>query len=101
MMLQSGSISTVTQAWNLAMFGNNRLFAFCISSRGIDDIWPGWESSRKMRVLAHFTIHVVEIIQLYTDQPYMWLEHGHHPSSSVFQPHVWLDTISNSWNNTK
>ena len=39
-------------------------------------------SSRKMRVLAHFTIHVVEIIQLYTDQPYMWLEHGHHPCSN-------------------
>ena len=25
------------------MFGNNRCFAFCISSRGIDDILPGWE----------------------------------------------------------
>ena len=25
------------------MFGNNRFFAFCISSRGIDDILPGWE----------------------------------------------------------
>ena len=23
------------QAWNLAMFGNNRFFAFCISRRGI------------------------------------------------------------------
>ena len=55
-------------------------------------------SSRKRGVLAHFTIHMVEIIQLYTDQPYMWLKHGHHPSSSVFQPHVWLDTISNSLN---
>ena len=25
------------------MFGNNRFFAFCISSRGIDEILPGWE----------------------------------------------------------
>ena len=36
-------ISPVAHAWNLAMFGNNRLFAFYISSRGIDDILPGWE----------------------------------------------------------
>ena len=36
-------------------------------------------SSRKMRVLGHFTIHMV---QLYTDQPHVWLEHGHHPCSS-------------------
>ena len=36
-------------------------------------------SSRKMRVLGHFTIHMV---QLYTDQPHVWLEHGHHPSSN-------------------
>ena len=35
--------SSVAQAWNLAMFGNNRFFAFCISSRGIDEILPGWE----------------------------------------------------------
>ena len=59
------------------------------------------ESSRKMRVLAHFTIHMVEIIQLYTDQPHTWLGFRYHPSSSVFQPYVWLGTISNSWNNTK
>ena len=58
-------------------------------------------SSRKMRVLAHFTIHMVEIIQLYTYQPHTWLGFRHHPSSSVFQPYVWLGTISNSWNNTK
>ena len=25
------------------MFGNNRFFACCISSRGIGDILPGWE----------------------------------------------------------
>ena len=25
------------------MFGNNRFFAFCISSKGIDEILPGWE----------------------------------------------------------
>ena len=35
--------SPETQAWNLAMFGNNRFFAFCISSRGIDEILPEWE----------------------------------------------------------
>ena len=35
--------SPEAQAWNLAMFGNNRFFAFCISSRGIDGILPGWE----------------------------------------------------------
>ena len=58
-------------------------------------------SSRKMRVLAHFTIHMVEFIQLYTNQPHTWLGFRHHPSSSVFQPYIWLDTISNSWNNTK
>ena len=58
-------------------------------------------SSRKMRVLAHFTIHMVEIIQLYTDQPHTWLGFRYHPSSSVFQPYVWLGTISNSLNNTK
>ena len=28
--------------------------------------WVGDVSSRKMRVLAHFTIHMVEIIQLYS-----------------------------------
>ena len=55
-------------------------------------------SSRKVPVLAHFTIHMVEIIQLYTDQPHTWLGFRHHPSSSVFQPYVWLDTISNSLN---
>ena len=65
---------------------------------GIDTLYF---SSRKMRVLAHFTIHMVEIIQLYTNQPRMWLGFRHHPSSSVFQPYVWLGTISNSWNNTK
>ena len=62
---------------------------------------PTQGSSRKMRVLAHFTIHMVEIIQLYTDQPHTWLGFRYHPSSSVFQPYVWLGTISNSWNNTK
>ena len=35
--------SPEAQAWNLAMFGNNRFFAFCISYRGIDDILPEWE----------------------------------------------------------
>ena len=25
------------------MFGNNRCFAFCISSIGIDEFLPGWE----------------------------------------------------------
>ena len=58
-------------------------------------------SSRKMRVLAHFTIHMVEFIQLYTDQPHTWLGFHHHPSSSVFQPYVWLGTISNSLKFTK
>ena len=42
----------------------------------------GPTSSRKMRVLAHFTIHMVEIIQLYTDQPHTWLGFRHHPSSN-------------------
>ena len=37
------SHSPEAQAWNLAMFGNNRFLAFCISSRGIDGILPGWE----------------------------------------------------------
>ena len=41
--LGNRSDSPEAQAWNLAMFGNNRLFAFCISSRGIDEILPGWE----------------------------------------------------------
>ena len=38
-------ISPEAQAWNLAMFGNNIFFAFCISSRGIKlyEILPGWE----------------------------------------------------------
>ena len=36
-------------------------------------------SSRKRGVLGQFTIHMV---QLYTDQPYMWLEHEHHPTSN-------------------
>ena len=36
-------------------------------------------SSRKRGVLGQFTIHMV---QLYTDQPYMWLEHEHHPCSN-------------------
>ena len=35
--------SPEAQAWNLAMFGNNRFFAFCISYRGIDEILPEWE----------------------------------------------------------
>ena len=35
-------------------------------------------------------MHMVEFIQLYTNQPYVWLEFRHHPSSSVFQPYVWL-----------
>ena len=39
-------------------------------------------SSRKMRVLAHFTIHMVEIIQLYTYQPRMWLGFRYHPCSN-------------------
>ena len=47
-------------------------------------------SSRKVPVLGQFTIHMVEIIQLYTDQPRMWLGFRHHPSSSVFQPYIWL-----------
>ena len=45
-------------------------------------------SSRKMRVLGQFTIHMVEFIQLYTDQPHTWLGFRHHPSSSVFQPYI-------------
>ena len=36
-------------------------------------------SSRKMRVLAHFTIHMV---QLYTYQPHTWLGFRHHPCSN-------------------
>ena len=40
------------------------------------------KSSRKMRVLAHFTIHMVEIIQLYTYQPHTWLGFRHHPCSN-------------------
>ena len=63
----------------------------------VDESCSEW-SSRKVPVLAHFTIHMVEIIQLYTDQPHTWLGFRHHPSSSVFQPYVWLDTISNSLN---
>ena len=47
-------------------------------------------SSRKVPVLGQFTMHMVEIIQLYTDQPHTWLGFRHHPSSSVFQPYVWL-----------
>ena len=39
-------------------------------------------SSRKVPVLAHFTIHMVEIIQLYTYQPRMWLGFRHHPCSN-------------------
>ena len=35
--------SPEAQAWNLAMFGNNRFFAFCIRYRGIDEILPEWE----------------------------------------------------------
>ena len=33
----------MAHAWNLAIVGNNRFFACCISSRGIDEILPGWE----------------------------------------------------------
>ena len=36
-------------------------------------------SSRKRGVLGQFTIHMV---QLYTDQPHVWLEHEHHPTSN-------------------
>ena len=57
-----------------------------------------YDSSRKVPVLAHFTIHMVEFIQLYTNQPHTWLGFRHHPSSSVFQPYIWLGTISNSLN---
>ena len=28
-------------------------------------------------------MHMVEFIQLYTNEPHVWLEHGCHPSSSV------------------
>ena len=36
--------SPEAQAWNLAMFGNNRFFfAFCISYRGIYKSLPGWK----------------------------------------------------------
>ena len=35
-----------------------------------------------MRVQAHFTIHMVEIIHLYIDQPRMWLGFHHHPCSN-------------------
>ena len=51
-------------------------------------------SSRKMRVLAHFTIHMVEIIQLYSIIYISTTYVVGIPSSSVFQPYVWLDTIS-------
>ena len=53
------------------MFGNNRFFAFCISSRGIDEILPGWElasglafSESKMAALkSYFLItHVLSAI---------------------------------------
>ena len=76
-----------TAAHNIPHFANP-LSAFDI----VDD------SSRKVPVLAHFTIHMVEFIQLYTNQPHTWLGFRHHPSSSVFQPYIWLDTISNSPN---
>ena len=39
----SKTSSPEAQAWNLAMFGNNPFFAFCISSRGTDEILPEWE----------------------------------------------------------
>ena len=58
-------------------------------------------SSRKMRVLGHFTIHMVEIIQLYSIIYRSTTYVVGIPSSSVFQPYIWLDTISNSLNNTK
>ena len=67
-------------------------------NKNVTDVIEELGSSRKVPVLAHFTIHMVEIIQLYTDQPHTWLGFRHHPSSSVFQPYVWLDTISNSLN---
>ena len=66
-----GPSSTEAQAWNLAMFGNNRFFAFYISSRGIDEILPGWElasglafSESKMAALkSYFLItHVLSAI---------------------------------------
>ena len=50
----------------------------------------GETSSRKVPVLGQFTMHMVEFIQLYTNEPHVWLEFRHHPSSSVFQPYVWL-----------
>ena len=61
-------------------------------------VLAGNQSSRKMRVLGQSTTHMVEIIQLNTNQPHTWLGFRHHPSSSVFQPYIWLDTISNSLN---
>ena len=54
--------------------------------------WRQWlhVSSRKMRVLGQFTIHMVEFIQLNTNQPHVWLEFRHLPSFSVSQPRVWF-----------
>ena len=57
--------SPEAQAWNLAMFGNNRFFAFCISYRGIDEILPEWElasglafSESKMAALKSISIYL-------------------------------------------
>ena len=64
-----------------------------VSSRGqtsFDYLAHPRVSSRKMRVLGQFTMCMVEFIQLYTNEPCVWLEFRHHPSSSVFQPHVWF-----------
>ena len=47
-------------------------------------------SSRKVPVLGQFTMHMVEFIQLNTNQPYVWLEFRHLPSFSVSQPRVWF-----------
>ena len=59
-------ISTVAEAWNLAMFGNNRFFAFCISSRGLDEILTG-------RATEHEDDSVTEIAMVYTRD---WMEYA-------------------------
>ena len=60
------AISTVAEAWNLAMFGNNRLFAFCISSRGLDDILTGRATSTTSRATEDEDDSVTVIAMVYT-----------------------------------
>ena len=73
--------SPEAQAWKLAMFGNNRFFAFCISYRGIDEILPEWELASGLAFLESppdrdwkMQIHYPEMgIQGgWTDNVWMW-----------------------------